>query len=135
MAESEATTEPQAYRYKRVHLNIPIDLRFHTPMNTNQTSPAIRGLLTEMGPGGLYVLLGTAYYGGTRFEVVVEFDGVPIKFHAIVKRVKWFSTVPGLTYGHAMQIVQIEHDSLLQIAAYLTNMLGGDGSIIMRRAA
>jgi hypothetical protein len=122
-------------RYKRVQLNAPIDLRFSVAPYTDRTAPPIRGLMTEIGPSGLHVLLGTPYYSNTRFEISFELEGLLLQFCATVKKVKWFSNAPGMTYKHSMQITRMDQTDFMRLVTYLTQMLGGDPGSVVQRAA
>lgn len=105
-------------RFRRIPQNLSADL-IPIGVNTNNDIP-IKGVVTDMGAAGVHILLGSAYHKGTRFEITVELDGSPITFCGMVRHVRWFSSTPGMTYGHGMQITEIEEDSLYAVVHYVT---------------
>ncbi|MDR3708505.1 MAG: hypothetical protein P4L33_09390 [Capsulimonadaceae bacterium] len=106
-------------RFRRIPQNLSADLRL-LGLNTSTDIP-IRGVLTDMGAAGVHILLGSAYHRGTRFEVVVSLNGEIVTFCAMVRHVRWYSSTPGMTFGHGMQITEIEEESLLAIVRYVTD--------------
>ena len=114
-------------KYQRVSQNMAIELRFCTSGVVNPQAPPIRGVVTDIGFAGIHVLLGTAYYAGTRFEASLTIDGVPIVFFGTVKHVRWFCGTPGLEFGHGIQITQVDETTLYTIVDYVHRQIAMAG--------
>lgn len=106
-------------RFRRVSQNLAVELRFYAGGIIKGDTPPIKGIVTDMGAAGIHVLLGTAYYAGTRFQARLTLDGTPIVFYGTVKHVRWFCGTPGLQYGHGIQITEIEENTLYKIVDYV----------------
>jgi hypothetical protein len=121
-------------RYRRIPQYLPADLR----MITGAASPGIllHGVVTDLGAAGIHVLLGSPFHPGNRFEVTMNLDGESISFCAIVRHAHWFSSTPGMTFGHGMQITEINEAALYKIVDFVTEELArGRRGLLTRRAA
>ena len=114
----QASRTKNERRYRRVPQYLPVDLR--TISIAPSTGIPLRGVLTDLGISGLHVLLGSPYHPGCRFEVTVILAGDTLTFCAVVRHVRWFSSTPGMMYGHGLQITEIDEASLYKIVDYLT---------------
>lgn len=121
-------------RYRRIPQSLVADLTFLSC--SPPASVAQRGVVTDLGAAGIHVLLSTAYHPGSRFEVSTELAGDRITFCVVVRHVHWFSSTPGMNYGHGMQITEIDEQSLYKIVRYLSDELirSQRGSVALQAA-
>jgi hypothetical protein len=114
---------------------LPVELRPMTAKDSAYELPAIHGVLTDMGAAGMHVLLGRSYSPGTKFRVEVVLDGRLVLLAAEVRHTRWVSATIGMTYGHGLQIMEIEEETLYYILAYLDQQVKMMSSIYGRKAA
>jgi len=126
-------TKPQR-RFKRIEQHLAVDLRINTRADfSSQVGPAVRGIVTDFGPGGMQLLLGTAHQAGTYMNIDVVLDNKSYHVGGVVKHVRWVSGTPGMMYGHGVEFVDVTEKTIRGIVAYLAKCMGSQPGL--RKAA
>lgn len=124
MSQIENSTKPRR-RFKRIPQHFPVDLFISDDGSAHSPdSPRVRGIATDLGPGGMQVLLGAAHQVGTYMSIEIKLEGKIYTLGGRVRHIRWVSATPGMMFGHGIEIVDVTEPTIRAIVSYLAKHIG-----------